>query len=121
VSVGDLRIVTTRVNRDRGYRYFEDAQPIRLTVLADLPEEQLPGAVFRHCRSEYGRCSGKVYVDTTSRGTIQTGWTFEKRERYEDDDDTYLCETWVTLDRITRERTPSAPGEVQSLDLGGRP
>jgi hypothetical protein len=68
------------------------------------------GDVYRMMLSEYGRCLGKIYVDTTvsvkdhgcgahpETKTIAIGWTFLKRQRYDDDPTrSFLLETWVTL------------------------
>ena len=54
------------------------------------------GELYRSCQSEYGRCMGKIYIDT-SNGTIPVGWTFLRRMQYEDSKDTYLREVWVTV------------------------
>lgn len=54
------------------------------------------GQLFRDMQSEYGRCTGKVYVDTKA-GTLAIGWVFVKRMKYVDCDDYYLQETWVTF------------------------
>jgi hypothetical protein len=66
-----------------------------------------PGEVYRECVKEYGRCTGRMYVDTDGAPKA-VGWVFVKREKYQDCDDTYLQETWVTLldapDTVTRER-----------------
>lgn len=61
------------------------------------PYHQEPGPLFRDLRQEYGRCTGKVYLDTESRGVIAIGWVFVSRQRYTDCNDTYLREVWVTL------------------------
>lgn len=54
------------------------------------------GYLFRIMRSEYGRCTGRVLV-TTQGGDRQVGWVFVKRQKYDDSDDTFLMETWVTV------------------------
>jgi hypothetical protein len=57
-----------------------------------------PGALFRALRAEYGRCTGKVRIDTLSQGTVAIGWVFEKRVRYRGcSPDIYTQEVWVTL------------------------
>lgn len=55
------------------------------------------GELYRQCLKEFGRCQGKVYIDRADRQAVQIGWTFLKREKYSDADDTYLHETWVTV------------------------
>ena len=54
------------------------------------------GELFLSCQKEYGKCVSKMFVDS-SNGAKQIGWVFEKRRKYEDCNDTYLCETWVSL------------------------
>ena len=54
------------------------------------------GEAFRGLQAEYGRCVSKVYVDTPE-GVKAIGWVFQKRTRYDDANETFLCETWVTL------------------------
>lgn len=63
---------------------------------------QTPGEAYREFARMYGRCTGKVYVDGNDGKPIHVGWVFLKRKKYEDTDDTYLLETWVTL----HERKP---------------
>lgn len=54
------------------------------------------GRLFRSFQKEYGRCTGKVYIDT-DKGTKSIGWVFQKRQQYDDCNGSYLMETWVTL------------------------
>ena len=54
------------------------------------------GELFRFCQREYGRCQSKVYIDTED-GAKLIGWTFLKRQRYDNCNETYLMETWITL------------------------
>ena len=118
MPTGDLHIVTTRVNMDKGHSFYHEREPVPNTIFADTPEDKLRGEIYRHALGEYGRCVGKVYVDTASRGTIHTGWVFIRRERYDDyhSNETYLCETWVTLERVVRE-PERIPGEVEAVAL----
>lgn len=85
------------VNLDEGYRFSDYDTPAR-----DLYGDELDtGEVYRTMRSEFGRCTGRVYQDTDA-GTVACGWVFLKRDRYEDaPDKTYLHETWVTIHRVT--------------------
>ena len=61
------------------------------------------GKLFRSYRKEFGRCTGKVYIDTDA-GTKAIGWVFQKRARYEDCNDTYLQTCWVTLYKHWEQR-----------------
>lgn len=51
--------------------------------------------VFRYYQKERGRCVSKVYVG--EKKPKQIGWVFEKRAKYNDCDDTFLQETWITI------------------------
>lgn len=66
-----------------------------------------PGEIYRHALNEYGRCTGKVYVDSEDGPPIHVGWVFEGRDKYEDADETYLREVWVTLHDGPAKRTVS--------------
>jgi len=55
------------------------------------------GELFRAMQRENGRCIGFVYVDRKGDEVQKVGWIFEKRRRYDDCNETYLSQTWVTL------------------------
>ena len=55
------------------------------------------GELFRYLQKEYGRCPGKVYIDTKSGKTFHTGWVFRKIDYYTDTHEPYLCEVWVSV------------------------
>lgn len=63
--------------------------------------------LYRYGLREYGRCTGKVYVDTES-GPKAVGYVFQARVKYEDADETYLREVWITL----MERQPAVTTSV---------
>lgn len=111
---GDLLICTSRVNKTEGYRFYEEREPVAGTIFEDYDIDHLAGAVYRFGLVEYGRCTGKVYVDRREGTTVHTGYVFEKRERYEDTGDTYLCETWVTVERVI---APAQPTTVDAVAL----
>ncbi len=90
------------VNATEGYRYGGETFPVEGTVFEDMTA----GDAYRWLMREYGRCTGKVYVDRAGGPPVHCGWCFEARTRYEDSDDTYLRETWVTF---ARETSPAAP------------
>lgn len=57
-----------------------------------------PGELYRLCLKEYGRCTGRVYVDRENGPTLTVGWVFLKRMPYEDDPrHSSIIETWVTV------------------------
>lgn len=88
MEAGNLWICESFVNATEGHR-FGDSE-VYETFTGDS------GELFRFLRREYGRCTGKVHVDTED-GTKAVGWVFESRLKYEDVDETYLREVWVTL------------------------
>lgn len=67
------------------------------------PFTDSPGELFFSLRSEYGRCTGRVYRDLPDGGAKAVGWVFLKRMEYEDShhirsgSKTYLREVWVTV------------------------
>lgn len=62
-----------------------------------LPTEQAPN--YRDLQREYGRCTGRVYVDT-EHGVKAVGWFFISAQRYEDTNERYLRGAWVTLEEV---------------------
>ena len=91
----DMRLYVQEeyVNVDRDVRYEGTGTPYESAY-----ETTEIGGLYRALVREYGRCTGRVYLDTQSRGTVAVGWVFLKRERYDgSDDDTYLQETWVSV------------------------
>ncbi len=86
-------IQTSYINRTEGYRIHDEVQPIKETY---FDEDVTPGEIYRASMKEYGRCASKVYVDT-SYGAKPIGWVFEKLEKYDDCDQKYMREVWVTL------------------------
>jgi len=55
---------------------------------------------FESLQVEYGRCAGKVYVDTDAEDAIHVGWIFE-RKVIEDTRapkwDFYIQQTWISI------------------------
>jgi hypothetical protein len=102
-----MKILETHIHRgDNGESYGmgEESIDVADTIFEDDPT---PGNIFRWCRREHGRCISKVYIDTVEHGTVHVGWVFLKREKYEDCNDTYLHETWISLldkDELVRDR-----------------
>lgn len=75
--------------------YRSDPQFFSDTYLS-VDEDTPIGDIFRMFQREYGRCVSKVYIDTED-GVKAIGWVFQKREKYEDSDKTYIREVWITL------------------------
>lgn len=115
---GELLLCVSRVNLDTHSRFYDERERLAETIFGDIDEANLRGAIYRHGVEEYGRCTGKVYVDTKSRGTVHVGYVFLQRDTYTDSrgerPDTYLCETWVTVERVVE---PTKPTVVESVAL----
>jgi hypothetical protein len=79
-------IIVTRLNATKGYIFDEYSE--------DLTEDNYP--TYKRLVREYGKCTGKVYVDT-SEGAKAIGYVFVKTVEYQDSSDTYLEETWVSF------------------------
>lgn len=92
-------IETSWINRTENYRIHDDVQPIKETY---FDEDVTPGEIYRASLKEYGRCTGKVYIDVKNDDPAlttvkQIGWVFEKRIKYDDCNKTFLQEVWVSL------------------------
>ena len=84
-----MLIQETYVDADREIRYGE-SEPYE-------PFTDDPGKLFRNLRREYGRCKGYIYSDSANKGALAIGWIFEGTTKYDDSEDTYKREVWVTL------------------------
>jgi hypothetical protein len=61
------------------------------------------GELFRSLQKEYGRCTGKCYIDLPRQEARAIGWVFLKKVKYDDVDEYFLRETWVEM----RHRYPA--------------
>ena len=87
------------INATEGHRIGEST--------CDDPYMSTTGEVYRFGVKEYGRCTGKVWVDCSSHARHHVGWVFQGRDTYEDSDETYLREVWIGLyETIDGERRP---------------
>ena len=58
------------------------------------------GTLFKSLQKRYGRCVSKMYFSKTIDGqlkTIQSGWVFQRKQKYQDCDKYYISETWITV------------------------
>jgi hypothetical protein len=95
-SPRNLFIQETYINRTENYRFGES--DVYESGYADK------GRLFKRLQSEYGRCESRVYIDTDT-GTKPIGWVFVGKSKYDDSDDTYLREVWVTLHEAPPTKT----------------
>lgn len=89
-----------------------------------VPSETEPGKLYKRLQREYGRCTGRVYIDDVEApgGARAIGWVFLKRMRYEDARDDspkswYLREVWVSC-HTAKTETKKIP---HYAEIGGRP
>ncbi len=87
-----LTVSESFINATEGYRFGDSSEYEAYT-------DNL-GELYKSMQKEYGRCTGKVYIDLKDGRTIPIGWVFIKRMRYEDARDNspkswYLREVWV--------------------------
>jgi hypothetical protein len=90
----NLLISETYINLDKGYRFGDS--DVYETFTSDR------GELYRSLVREFGRCTGKVYIDRENQTPQAIGWVFVKRMQYDDCNETYLREVWVTV----HERKP---------------
>lgn len=55
------------------------------------------GELFQAEQREYGRCVGKAWAEYEDGTSKQVGWVFQKRNRYDDSEETFLQETIVEV------------------------
>ena len=85
------KVTVEMVNATKGYRYEGFTEET----------DKTPGEIFKHARSEYGKCISRMYVDVPmGDGTYDTktcGWVFQKKVQYSDCNKFYTQETWITV------------------------
>jgi len=85
-----MKVEVTVSNKTENYILFEDVQEWD-NGLCETPAE-----VYKAALSEYGRCVSKMYIDGKDGKAKHVGWVFEKKCRYEDTNEPYIQETWIT-------------------------
>jgi hypothetical protein len=80
------------INKTEGYRFGDSGGPQEAWT-------DDTGKLYRSLRDEFGRCTGKMYIDTPDGRAKHVGWVFEKKMLYGDWNATeyYLREVWVTV------------------------
>ena len=86
-----LLVQETWINKTENYMIGEN-EPYE-----SMFSETEVGALYKALQREYGRCTGKVRIDTKDQEGMPIGWVFVQRAKYTDSQDTFLRETWVTL------------------------
>lgn len=89
----------THINATEGHIFSEYDTPLTehdAGLILDEDGRVIMGELYRTGRDEYGRCTGKIYVDTDD-GVRHVGYVFIQRNHYEDTGEPYTRETWVAL------------------------
>ena len=84
----NLWINEVGINRDKDYCIYE-TEPYE-TAFTDK------GKLFKACCKEFGKCISKVYIDQDDKA-VPVGWVFEKSQKYQDTNEKYIQETWITV------------------------
>lgn len=112
---GPLLVKVTLVNATEGVRfgYWPPDNP-EFGPYDDLK------SLYKEMKAEWGGKVGKVFLDTRSRGTIQVGWVFTKKMKYENargdgPDHFYTREAWV---EVIREVESAQQAEYETVAVG---
>ena len=76
------------------------------------------GELFRNLRSDHGRCIGKMFIDGAAVQPQHVGWVFQQRRKYDDSNDKFLAETWVTFRKGEPEPHCAGCGTVHGSGHG---
>ena len=96
---GKIFVQESWINRTEGYSCGDSGV---YETRDNIGEE---GNLYRSMVKEHGRCISRVYIDGPNGEAKPIGWVFLKRRKYEDTEETYLAETWVTLHNGKEKRT----------------
>ena len=81
---------STYLNATRGNLIGEESLPLEDSVIDTVTD------IYHFGLGQFGRCTGKVYVDAPS-GAKHVGYVFQGLDKYEDSDETYLREVWISI------------------------
>jgi hypothetical protein len=92
-SSPNLWVQETRISiRDNGDRVGLGESEVYEAFTSDR------GDLYRALVKSEGRCTGKIYIDSTDGGAAAIGWVFVARRTFEDyPSESSLIETWVTV------------------------
>ncbi len=89
-----LHVREQRVNADKSQIFYDEGFDCDESSIL---ENASIGDIYRYAQGENGRCTSKMYRDCDEGPPEVVGWVFVKREKYDNVDETFLCETWVTV------------------------
>ena len=84
-------IKTTSINKDQNCVNYEDSMKIEDSIIDNLMD------LYHFGIKEYGKCISKIYIDRNNT-TCHIGYVFLKKIKYEDCNEYYLSETWLSLE-----------------------
>lgn len=76
------------VNEDKNCRNYDE--------LEEIAVGETQSSIYLHMKQEYGKCTSRIYIDKS----VPMGWSFQKRVKYWDSNDTFLQTAWITLVRV---------------------
>ena len=92
-----FEIRETGINATEGYIFYDithNASDIQIKTLSEL---------YKYGIKMFGKCQGKVYVDSDNGNPIHVGYTFIKKQKYADTGETYLQETIISIEHYIKE------------------
>ncbi len=92
------QIKTTWYNKIENCIIGEESIDIDDTIIDNMSD------LYKSGLREFGRCTSKIYIDLPDGTVKHTGYTFEKRAKYDDCNKYYLQETWLTIEQYTETR-----------------
>jgi len=82
----------TYINRDNNTKIREETIDLKDSNIIEVKD------ILKYYREELGACKGKVFIDVEDK-SIHIGYHFVKKMKYEDVDEYYYREAWVTLNK----------------------
>jgi hypothetical protein len=93
------RLKITYTNATENYcigEEFLDLEKSNIQCLKDL---------YNEGRKTWGRVVSKVFIDGPDKKPLHVGYVFKKREKYDDSSETFLSETWVSIEHFKETKT----------------
>ncbi len=85
-------IKTVHINKNKNAITDEYTDNIEDTTINNLKE------LYRFGLKKYGRCISKIYIDNKEGKASHIGYVFIKKLKYEDCNEYFLSETWISLE-----------------------
>jgi hypothetical protein len=85
-------IKTIHLNKKENCIYSEYDLPVEDSTINNLTD------LYKFGLKEYGKCTSKIYIDGKEGKVKHIGYVFLKKSKYEDCNEYFLMETWLTLE-----------------------